>query len=355
MASAAAAEAPRNDSGGLAALFARVTGPVARVVVPINDAARDEANQSPPFYCVHSLSGAGGTDFLHLAKLMPEVRFFGIQAPTVKMSDPTFGSSVESLADYYVDALLKFQPEGPFFLGGWSAGVIIGLEVAQKLRAKGRVVSLFAAIDAVPENSQLGLASWHPLYLAELGANSLSWFVNDVLMTKGSLRSLLRRGVLRVGEHAKALRPNWRGNKDGGAVSVDAFMDISRYPAVERQFMSRLYTALFAYTPKRYAGTVVAYEARKKPLLRLPQVGRIWCELAPRSTVVRLKGTHLSILRPGDVDVLAADLQQRVVAIAAKTPDELPALPDIKETPPLGRQSAQLGARGRGCRDVPAG
>src|SRR5579875_505723 len=327
----AASEAPRNDSGGIAALFARVTGSLGRVLVPINDAAYDEASQSPIFYCVHSLSGAGGTDFLHLAKRMPEVRFFGVQAPTAKMHDPTFGASVESLAEFYVDALVKFQPEGRFFLGGWSAGVIIGLEVAQRLRSRGRVVSLFVAIDAVPENTKLGLPNWHPLYLAELGANSISWFINDVVMSKGSLRALIRRGLLRVGEHTKALRPNWRGNKEGGAGSVDAFMDISRYPKHERGFMERLYPALFAYTPKRYAGTVVAYEARKKPLLRLPQVGRIWSTLAPRSTIVRLKGTHLSILRPGDVEALAADLQRRITATAAQLPEPLPALDEEVE------------------------
>lgn len=332
-------DARRSDSG-LAALFARVSRAVTPVIVPINDAARDQADESPAFYCVHSLSGAGGTDFLHLAKRMPTVRFYGIQAPTAKMHDPAFGRSVESLADYYVEALVKFQPSGRFLLGGWSAGVIIGLEIAQKLRARGRVVSLFAAIDAIPENTELGLPPWHPFYIAELAANSVSWFANDVVMTKGSLGSLLRRGFAKALAQADALRPNWRGNKAGGAESVEAFMDISRYPAVEREFMSRLYAALFAYTPKRYAGTVVAYEATKKPLLRLPQVGRVWSALAPHSTVVRVKGTHLSILRPGDVDALAADLAQRIGAIAQEAASRaIPPAPAI-ETKALEQKSA---------------
>lgn len=332
-------DARRNDSG-LAALFARVARAVTPVIVPINDTARDEADESPAFYCVHSLSGAGGTDFLHLAKRMPTVRFYGIQAPTAKMHDPAFGSSVESLADFYVDALIKFQPAGRFLLGGWSAGVIIGLEIAQKLRARGRVVSLFAAIDAIPENTELGLPPWHPLYLIELAGNSVGWFANDVVMTKGSLGSLLRRGFAKAIAQANAMRPNWRGSKSGGAESVEAFMDLSRYPAVEREFMARLYAALFAYTPKKYAGTVVAYEATKKPLLRLPQVGRVWSALAPRSTIVRVKGTHLSILRPGDVDALAADLARRIADVAPEAAARAaPPAPAI-ETPPLQQKSA---------------
>ncbi len=315
-ATAKATPAKENDRG-LAALFARIARGSNTVILPINDAAQAGDENTPAFYCVHSLSGAGGTDFIHLAERMPDMRFYGIQAPPAKFEDPTFGSTVESLAELYADALIRFQPQGRFFLGGWSAGVIIGLEIAQKLRARGRVVSLFAAIDAIPENTGFGLPSWHPLYMGEWAANSVSWVINDVILDKGSLRALMKRGVSRA---MMQLRPNWRGNKEGGADTLDAFMDVSRYPAVEKAFMTRLYAALFAYEPKSYAGAVVAYEATKKPLLRLPQVGRVWRALAPRSTVVRLKGTHLSILKPGDVDPLARDLEARIAAIWAQIP-----------------------------------
>ena len=318
MSSAAAKETPPKDnSRGLAALFGRIARGTNTVILPINDAAQAGDETLPAFYCVHSLSGAGGTDFIHLSERLPDVRFFGIQAPPAKFEDPSFGASVESLAEFYADALIKFQPQGRFFLGGWSAGVIIGLEVAQKLRARGRVVSLFAAIDAIPENTGFGLPSWHPLYMGEWAINSVSWVLNDVILSKGSLRALMKRGVARA---MLQVRPNWRGNKEGGADTLDAFMDVSKYPAADKAFMSRLYAALFAYKPKTYAGTVVAYEASKKPLLRLPQVGRVWRALAPRSEIVTLKGTHLSVLKPGDVDPLARDLEARIAAIWEQIP-----------------------------------
>ena len=53
-------------AGEMRALFARVSQN-ARVVVPINNAAADPRCDAPAFYCVHSLSGAGGTDFIALA------------------------------------------------------------------------------------------------------------------------------------------------------------------------------------------------------------------------------------------------------------------------------------------------
>jgi thioesterase domain-containing protein len=332
--------APKDNNRGLAALFGRIARGTNTVILPINEAAQAGDEALPAFYCVHSLSGAGGTDFIHLAERLPDVRFFGIQAPPAKFEDTRFGGSVEALAEFYAEALIKFQPKGRFFLGGWSAGVIIGLEIAQKLRARGRVVSLFAAIDAIPENTGLGLPCWHPLYMGEWALNSVSWVLNDVIFGKGSLRALMKRGVARA---MLQMRPNWRGNKEGGADTLDAFMDVSRYPAVEKAFMTRLYSALFAYKPKTYAGTVVAYEAAKKPLLRLPQVGRVWRALAPRSTVVKLKGTHLSVLKPGDVDPLARDLEARIASIweqipAARVESEERIL--AKENEALGRKSA---------------
>ena len=311
----AAPEAPRQN-GALNALFARIARGTERPILAINDAAQDKDNQAPAFYCVHSLSGAGGTDFSHLAMSMPAVRFYGIQAPPTKMKDPAFSESVDAIAGYYADALIKFQPTGPFMLGGWSAGAIIGLEIAQKLRASGRMVRLYAAIDAAPENTSGSLPYWHPHYGLEFALNALGWFLNDVVMTKGSLRAFFRRGL----NKAMAQRQSFIGRRGSETIAVDAvdsFMDISRYADYERSFMNRLYVALVSYKAKKYAGAVVAYEAKKKPLLHLPQVARVWRAIAPRSTIVRLKGTHLSILQPGDVNALATDLQKRLIAVAA--------------------------------------
>jgi thioesterase domain-containing protein len=339
-ASPPSADAPRPDAG-LVALFSRISRYAGRVILPINEAALDEANTGPAFYCVHSLSGAGGTDFWHLAKVMPGVRFFGIQAPPVKMHDPKFGTAVDALANYYVDALMKFQPEGRFFIGGWSAGTIIGLEVAQKLRACGRVVSLFIPIDGTPENTDTRLPHWHPVYLFEAAINSFGWLVNDVIMTKGSLRALLGRGVRKVITKLKSSKAPATGEKVADIIDpVQGLMDVSHYQPFERAFMTRLYAALLAYKPKKYAGTVVAYEATKKPLLHLPQVGRVWNTLAPRSTIVRVKGTHLSILKPGDVEALAQDLEQRIAALALPTSERSAIPAPAIETPATERKLA---------------
>jgi thioesterase domain-containing protein len=47
-------------------------------------------------------------------------------------------NQVEAIADYYINELVKVQPEGPYYLGGLSFGGIVAFEVAQKLAAKGQ-------------------------------------------------------------------------------------------------------------------------------------------------------------------------------------------------------------------------
>lgn len=296
----------------LAALFARVSSKNEPVILPINDCALDNDTDRPAFYCVHALSGAGGTDFQHLAKLIPDVRFLGIQAPPAKMAESDFGAAVGSIARFYADVLDAHQPYGTFFLGGWSAGAVIGLEIAQLLRTRGRKVALLVAIDMAPRNSGAALSPWHPLYLLEWAHNLPGWIVRDAVMMKRSFRQLIWRGLVKAFMLAKAAIAGRHGKILAKVNDLDKFMDVSYFPPHERAFIERLYAAVLSYRPRNYQGNVVAYEATTKPLLDLPQVGRVWSKLAPRSKVVTVKGTHLSILQPGDVDALAVDLGRRI-------------------------------------------
>ena len=310
------ADDPVRNAGALHGLFALTGRGSDRVIHPINDSAVEAGHPGPAFYCVHSLSGAGGTDFRQLARLMPGVRFYGIQAPPKKMRDPAFGGSVEAIADYYAGALVKFQPQGRFLLGGWSAGAVIGLEIAQNLRSRGREVALFAAIDAAPENTAAGRRPWHPIYLLQLAANLPGWIRHENLIDKTVALSLLRRARQKTTARVKAAFGE-RNATSANDHAVEGIIDLARFSPEQRSFMKRLYRALLEYHPKLYPGDVVAYEARVKPLLHLPQSGRVWRGIAPRSVIVPIDGTHASIMRKTHVPALADDLRARIARIAA--------------------------------------
>jgi thioesterase domain-containing protein len=110
-----------------------------------------------------------------------------------------------------------------------------------------------------------------------------------------------------------------RAEKLGGGYSIERVMDLSLYPAEQRLFINRLFSAMFSYFPEPYQGDVVVYEANVSPLLYLPQVGRTWHKIAPRSEIVRVVGTHIGIMHDPYVSALADDMKARVIKFFAGT------------------------------------
>jgi thioesterase domain-containing protein len=300
--------------------FARALRNSEQVILPISDGARRVDTKLPAFYCVHSVSGAAGTDFVDLAKrLESSVRFYGIQAPPKRMEDATFGS-IESIADYYTDELVKFQPDGPFVLGGYCVGAVIALAIAKKLRAMGREVGPLIAFDGAPEIADAVFGRWTPHYLLEVVRNLPSWTIHADLMRSLSIRSLIwsiSNNAYAIGRAVLGLK---RGQKLGGGYSIYGIMDVSSYQAGQKSFINRLFAAGFAYVPKEYSGDVVVYEAKVTPLLYLPQVGRMWSKFAPQAEIVRIVGTHISMMREPYVDALATDLHRRIAKFYSKNP-----------------------------------
>src|SRR5271168_4797442 len=80
------------------------------IIVPLNAGAKTSTNAKSAVYCVHPISGTVDAYF-RLAESFDPVPFFGIKAPL----DQIVGDwSVKKIADFYVDALVAYQPEGMF-------------------------------------------------------------------------------------------------------------------------------------------------------------------------------------------------------------------------------------------------
>ena len=295
------------------ALFARVSRNSQKVIVPINDSALSKDTPRAALYCVHSVSGVAGTDFLDLAqRLEPAIRFYGIQAPP-KMSDAEFGGSVEEMAEHYVEALMEFQPRGPLMLGGYCVGAIVALEMAKRLRARGREVGPLLAIDGVPENIPGALGRWNLKYWVELAKNLPGWFVHSDLTRNRSLHSLMSSLSKNLAAAGRGLVGLKRGQKRGGGYAIDGMMDLSIYPPAHRLFINRLFGALFAYHPDPFTDEVIVYEATITPLFYLPQIARTWQRIAPKTKTVGIVGTHISMMHEPYVDRMAEDIRRHVL------------------------------------------
>src|SRR5262249_40516496 len=55
---------------------------------------------------------------------------------------------IEDLAAHYIEAMKTIQPEGPYFLGGWSIGGIVAYEIAQELSPQGQKIGQLLLLDS---------------------------------------------------------------------------------------------------------------------------------------------------------------------------------------------------------------
>jgi amino acid adenylation domain-containing protein len=110
----------------------------------------------PPFFWVHGDSSNS---------LLP--RSLGADQPLYEVEhqsqdgQPALFTQVETIAAHYLEQIRTIQPEGPYFLGGYSFGGIVAFEIAQQLQRAGEQILLLFIIDSyfpgAPVNERLPL------------------------------------------------------------------------------------------------------------------------------------------------------------------------------------------------------
>ncbi|KAL5348511.1 hypothetical protein ACLOAV_005927 [Pseudogymnoascus australis] len=92
--------------------------------------------------------GSGSaTAYLRLPAIGPSICLIGMNSPHLNAcKDGKF--SVEGIAAVWGDEIRHQQPEGPYILGGWSAGGYYSFEVAKYLARKGEKVKKLVLIDS---------------------------------------------------------------------------------------------------------------------------------------------------------------------------------------------------------------
>ncbi|MBV9267068.1 MAG: amino acid adenylation domain-containing protein [Acidobacteriaceae bacterium] len=288
------------------AAFLRIDSkPEPEIFVPLK-----EQGAGPAFFCVHEVMGEVMM-FRHFAKFLnPDQRFFGVQFPPEERA-PECVTSIEAVAARYVDALLAFQPEGPYLLGGWSAGASVALEMAQQLQARGRNVGLLVAIDAAPPNTGVPESRKTLRYYCDLVRNVPRWIADELIATF-SWRQFFIRAVRRLSSPVKRVLANRRGSDARIKYTIDRINKAGNYPERTRVFIDAFYRILLRYKPKPYNGRVVLYKAMTQDLSSLREPERVWKALATHVDVVPVRGTHVSLLEERHCQQFADDLNARL-------------------------------------------
>ena len=254
-----------------------------------------ELGTRPPLFLVHGWGGDVYV-FLGLAQLLaPEQPVYGIQALGLD-GKAARHITIESMAAHYVQEIRSFQPEGPYFLGGFSMGGSIAYEVAQQLQRLGQRVALLALFDSSPK----GVLPW-PIY-GRIMASYLC--ARGVFHLRRWWKMPQRERLAYLCGRWTALQFWMARNRPQPPVLTTPPPQDSHPPQVPG--FEDYYVAVgSAYQFRRYPGTVDVFVSEEAKLRWMPG----WRYFARGgASFHRVPGKHSEILAPDHVPVLAKAL-----------------------------------------------
>jgi amino acid adenylation domain-containing protein len=254
------------------------------LVVPIQ--AR---GHRPPFFCVHGLGGAV-LRFQELARHMaPDQPFYGIQPQGID-GGMAFLDSVEQMASCYIREMRKVQPEGPYFIGGYSFGGLVAFEMACQLRAGDQEVAFLGLVDTYP-----GKAKSNAVLLGTLLALPL--------------RQQMAYATRKIERYTRGLRRRF---------------DTVFLPKPLKQVRKILAKAESAYQPRIYFGSATWLRASEKTLRRSDNPRDDWSQWITGDVEIQeIDGDHGSIMKEPTVTILAEKLRSCLLKAQQKCQEEM--------------------------------
>jgi len=211
---------------------------------------------------------------------------------------------LEDIAAHCTQTLLDVQPEGPYYLGGWSDAGVMAYEMAQQLQRRGQEVALLVLFDAQNTAHRPEVAS--SLESARIRIYLLSQWVRLQCRMLWSLKprelgkDLRRRVDFRLAwlraliwgiAYRVHLHAGWRFHH--GLHNVE-------------------YVSIFAsknYRPRPYDGRVLLFRRADRPTGEYCDAEYGWGGLASRLEIHEVPGNHIDMFLEPNVDALADKLR----------------------------------------------
>ncbi|OIJ88638.1 hypothetical protein BIV25_36335 [Streptomyces sp. MUSC 14] len=201
--------------------------------------------------------------------------------------------TLADLAAHYADAITERFPDGPYRLGGWSMGGVLALETARLLTGRGRTVELVAAVDLLEPPGRAAPAS---------DAALLARFARDLAGLAGSDWNPEPAEFEPTGDRSGTEELLIRARLAG--VLPDE-IDAVTLDRLARRFL-HLSRALAEHEPAAYRGRVRLLRAMDGATA--PTTRRWLNLLGDRAESVDVPGDHYSVMRPPNLQTLAAEL-----------------------------------------------
>jgi len=248
----------------------------------------------PPVFFIH---GVGG----NVVEILPAARrvmypgpVIGIRARGVVRGEVAH-MSIEAMAADYLREIKERQPNGPYYLCGYSSGGLVAFEIARRLSESGDDVGLVGLFDTTMSPVRWRLRAW------------LSIFARRSALLAAAVRGTpIRTWPAKLRRSAERLRA-WRGA-------------LGTAPSIAIRVAARALIASAKYHPGFYRGQLTLFSpAGREP--GLPSLESVWRKHARTVEVVETAGTHRTMLSTLHAETTAACLTRCLPAANPVRPD----------------------------------
>ncbi len=252
--------------------------------------------KNPPLIMVHPI---GGYVYLYrdlAQQLDKEQALYGIQAVGIDGKSAPL-SQVEAMATHYIRALRKYQPTGPYLLGGSSFGGMVAYEMALQLQQQGEDIPLLVLIDAPAPGNMSHDGLWED-----------DVDVMAFILKVGSGIQVSADDLRKMDEQS---RWAWFVKEMSG--------DSSRSSQVQSRIFMNLFRAntqaMYAYQTQSWDGDgkAIFFSAMEQYAFDTETTEKKWQELVQGNlTIYPIPGTHLTINSMPSIKIVADHIQQAI-------------------------------------------
>lgn len=271
----------------------------------------------PPLFMVHGLGGRVLGFHELIRYLEPDQPIYGIEY-SVSESTPAM-LRMEDLAAHYLGEIRKVQPEGPYYLLGYSFGGLLAFEMAQQLCALDQPVGLLGMVDTFLMNGTEAKGTRRNLIqTAKRKAQALNFHARSVIRGSSRLSHIRDQISVKIDDVIARAR---------GII----YATLTAWGRPIPKFLERAYDVnLFAarrYQARPYPGRITLFRASSAQDSVDERYGYElgWKPLAGAGVEVHeIPGTHRDIMREPNVGLLARHVTACLALCYVRQPSQVP-------------------------------
>jgi thioesterase domain-containing protein len=259
----------------------------------------------PPLFLVHGVGGGMFWGYNNLSRqLGPDQPVYAFKSRGMDGLEEF--ARIEDMAAQYVADLRKFQPSGPYHLGGYCFGGNVAYEMARQLREQKQEVALLFLMNCWPNNSSYTRLRFTPVFLAKILWNFCIRMLYQIRSNAAQPRDFFKWRAAWLLKRIKSMF----APQTAESLAVEDIVDLSSRPEHERELWRTHVEAWLHYQPLPYDGQIVLFRTRGHPLVCSCDNQMGWGGYAKGGVLVRVcPGDHQSILEEANVSSTAAKLK----------------------------------------------